>query len=207
MGGTSLKVLVDLTDKGSGVLSYTIKNLASKPVATAPPPALRPIPTPARLAPAKPQAPVAKPPSVPVKFSSVPVVRPPAQPALVRRTSFVGTNGALTLSVNMDSGAGKVDSQAIKYRVTVALTGTAQGKTYTLDTAQTSLRVKNVPLSDFGILKGSFPVGAAVPFRGTLEVPKRVLAQTGPKVLMFVVIEADTATGAATRKYVGVILK
>ena len=107
--------------------------------------------------------------------------------------------------MNLEGNARTPNNQALRY--TVGLNGAAAGKTYTLDTAQTSLRVKNVPVSDLSILKGYFPVGAAAPFKGTVEVPQRVLEQAGPKVLMFVVIEADTATKATARKYVGVILK
>lgn len=223
-----LKVLVDLTDKGSGVLSYTIKNPAPRPApATAakppvqaakppapvvkPPVAAKP-PAPAAKPPApvvkppvaaKPPVPVVKPPTVPVRPVSAPVVK--ATPVTVKPTSFVGTNGALTLTVNMEGNARTPGVLALRY--TVASNGAAAGKTYTLDTAQTSLRVKNVPVSDLSILKGYFPVGATAPFKGTAEVPQRVLEQAGPKVLMFVVIEADTATRATARKYVGVILK
>lgn len=223
-----LKVLVDLTDKGSGVLSYTIKNPAPRPapataakppvqaahpptpvvkppVAAKPPAPTAKPPAPAAKPPVavKPPAPVVKPPTIPVPPISAPVVK--AAPAMVKPTSFVGTNGALTLTVNLEGNAKTPNRQALRY--TVGLNGAAAGKTYTLDTAQTSLRVKNVPVSDLGILKGYFPVGAAAPFKGTVEVPQRVLGLAGPKVLMFVVIEADTTTRATARKYVGVILK
>ncbi|QFP78607.1 hypothetical protein [Deinococcus sp. AJ005] len=203
-----LKVLVDLTDKGSGVLSYTIKNPAPRPApATAAQPPVQAVkpPAPAAKPPvtAKPPVPVVKPPTVPARPVSAPVVK--AAPATARPTSFVGTNGALTLTVNLEGNARMPNNQALRY--TVGLSGAAAGKTYTLDTAQTSLRVKNVPVSDLSILKGYFPVGAAAPFKGTVEVPQRVLEQAGPKVLMFVVIEADTTTRATARKYVGVILK
>lgn len=224
-----LKVLVDLTDKKSGVLSYTIKNPVAKPapataakppaptakppapvvkppVAAKPPaPVVKP-PVPAAKPPvqaAKPPAPAVKPPTVPAR--PVPATAVKAASAPARPTSFVGTNGALTLTVNMESNARTPNSQALRY--TVGLNGAAAGKTYTLDTAQTSLRVKNVPVSDLGILKGYFPVGVTAPFKGTVEVPQRALEQAGPKVLMFAVIEVDTATKATARKYVGVILK
>ncbi|WP_156039507.1 hypothetical protein [Deinococcus marmoris] len=210
-----LKVLVDLTDKANGVLSYTIKNPAPKPApATAAKPPVQaakpPAPTAKPPAPVvkppvavKPLAPVVKPLTVPARPVSAPVVK--AAPATVKPTSFVGTNGALTLTVNLEGQARTPSVLALRY--TLAVNGAAAGKTYTLDTAQTSLRVKNVPVGDLSIVKGYFPVGAAAPFKGMVEVPQRVLGLTGPKVLMFVVIEADTATKATARKYVGVILK
>ncbi|MDV6376299.1 hypothetical protein [Deinococcus arenicola] len=218
-----LKVLVDLTGNGSGVLSYTIKNPAPKPVlATAAKPPVQAVKPPAPVvksaaptakstAPTvKPPAPVvrppvaAKPPVLVVKPPPVPA-RPVSASATVKPTSFVGTNGPLTLTVDMEGKAKTPDSQALRY--TLAVSGAAAGKTYTLDTAQTSLRVRNVPVSDLSIVKGYFPVGAAAPFKGTAEVPERVLELAGPKVLMFVVIEADTTTKVTARKYVGVILK
>ncbi|MBB5364348.1 hypothetical protein [Deinococcus humi] len=205
-----LKVLMDLTDKGSGVLSYTIKNPAPRPApATAAKPPVQAVkpPTPVvkpAVPTAKPPAPTVKPPALVVKPPPVPA-RPVSAPAPARPTSFAGTNGALTLTVDLEGNARTPNSQALRY--TVGLNGAAAGKTYTLDTAQTSLRVKNVPVSDLSILKGYFPVGAAAPFKGTVEVPQRVLEQAGPKVLMFVVIEADATTRATARKYVGVILK
>lgn len=206
-----LKVLVDLTDKGSGVLSYTIKNPAPRP---APAPAAKlplqgakpPVPAVKPLAPVvKPPVQAAKPPAIPVKPPSPPLVRLPAQSVSARPTSFVGTNGALTLTVKMEGNARTPSVLALRY--TVAVNGTATGKSYTLDTAQTSLRVKNVPVGGLNMVKGYFPIGVAAAFKGTVEVPERVLKQAGPKVLMFVVIEADTATKATARKYVGVILK
>ncbi|OLV16143.1 hypothetical protein BOO71_0012844 [Deinococcus marmoris] len=212
-----LKVLVDLTDKGSGVLSYTIKNPAPRPVlataakppvqAVKPPVVKPPAPVVKPTVAAKPPALVVKPPPVPARpVPARPVpARPVSAPATARPTSFVGTNGSLTLTVTLEGNARTPSVLALRY--TVGLSGAAAGKTYTLDTAQTSLRVKNVPVSDLGILKGYFPVGAADPFKGTVEVPQRVLELAGPKVLMFVVIEADTATKATVRKYVGVILK
>ena len=79
-----LKVLVDLTDKGSGVLSYTIKNPAPRPApATAAKPPVQAVKPPAPVV--KPAVPTAKPPAPTVK-PPTPVVKPPVAakpPALV----------------------------------------------------------------------------------------------------------------------------
>ncbi|WP_147363985.1 hypothetical protein [Deinococcus cavernae] len=177
-----LKVLVDLTDKDHGVLSYTIRKTrtAPAPVAAARPPATAPAP-----------APVIKRRSTPA-----PVVRP---------TRFTGTTSGVTLTVNLTDAARKPENQGFNYKI--ELTRPAEGKTYSLDTARTTLRVRNVPVADLAISQGAFPITPSAPVTGTLEIPKRVQQQAGPKVLMFAIVEKDSATQTEKRKYVGVILK
>lgn len=177
-----LKVLVDLTDKDHGVLSYTIRKTrtAPAPVAAARPPA--PVPA---------SAPVVKPRPIPA-----PVVRP---------TIFTGTTSGVTLTVRQAEAAKKPESQAYSYNV--ELSKPVEGKTYALDTARTTLRVRNIPVADLSISQGAFPITPSAPVTGTLEIPRRVQQQAGPKVLMFAIVEKDSATQTEKRKYVGVILK
>lgn len=177
-----LKVLVDLTDKENGVLSYSIRKGTPKPVqAVTPAPVVKPAPAPA------------------------PVVKPAPRPATVKPTTFVGTSGGITLTVKLDDTAKTQGNQAARY--TVELTKGQDGKTYSVDTGLTTFRVKNVPVTDFTINRGRFPLTSAAPVTGTLEIPKRLAQFTGARVLMFVVLEKDTVTQIERRRYVGVILK
>lgn len=173
-----LKMVVELTDKESGVLSYMV----TPSIITA----TRPAPAPA------PVAPVKVTPPAPVKVT-------PPKPSF-----FTGSNGNLTLTVTPASE--NAENQGYTYSVNVK--DPPAGKSYFLDTSLTSLKVKNINVpAALTIPKAQTPVTAQAPATGNLTLTKKVVDQDLPRVLMFTVIERDNASGATKRRYVGVLLK
>lgn len=175
-----LKMIVELTNKNGGVLSYKVTpSLIAQTV-----PAPAPAPAPAKVTP--PPAPAPR-----------PVKAPP-------QTVWQGSNSNLYLTVKEAPG-GADGQQNYTYEVKVT---PQNGKSYFVDTSLTNLRLRNINVpTALTIQKAQTPVTAQKPATGTLGLKKSATASNLPRVLMFAVIEKDNASGATKRRYIGVLLK